>query len=112
MAYVYYRKMWWKKQNSVIRQPLRQWIATFIEQQKIKINLNRRVAQINNEITATISDPENKLDNRQFFCYNRLGLSWEKATNNLAARLEITSYAFLPISWSEEKMVTLTWPYF
>ena len=36
-----------------------------------------------------------------FFCYNLLDLSWEEAINNLATRLEILSYALLPILSSE-----------
>ena len=36
--------------------------ATFIEHQKININLKRRVAQIKQRNITIISDPENKLD--------------------------------------------------
>ena len=76
-------------------------VATYNEQQKIKINLNWRVEQIKQRNIATISDPENKLDNINSFCYNKLDFSWEEAINNLAARFEISSYELLPISSNE-----------
>ena len=69
-------------------------IKCFVDNTKLKNNLNRRVAQIKQR--KDISCDSDKISQIQFFCCNGFDLTWENGINNLVARLDYCTNLPMP----------------